>query len=133
MAVSNPGSFRAEARWQRVCQVCGAGGHFNAHHTIPKHILRRLGLPLYDTRGALRLCDHCHMQFEWGGPGKQEIPVRCLPDQAICYVWEVLGPTAVMLERKYSPFDFDPRWLKHHLGECPLCQLNHQPTSVATR
>lgn len=137
MPVSGPASFRAEARWQRACAVCGAvGGGFHAHHVVPKHLLRRLGLPLYDTRNALRLCDGgglrlcCHMQFEWGGVSKTEIPVRCLTDQNICYVWEVLGVTVVQIERKYSPFDQDPRWLQHHMGECPLCQLS--PSSYQT-
>jgi hypothetical protein len=128
MPVSNPASFRAEARWQRVCAVCGAAGSFHAHHVLPKHLLRRLKLPRYDTRGALRLCEHCHMQFEWGGPGKVEIAVRCLTDQNICYLYEVLGVTVVQLEGKYSNFDVDPRWHKHRMGECLECQLS-LPTS----
>jgi hypothetical protein len=72
------------------------------------------------------------MQFEWGGPGKVELPVRYLTDQNLCYIWEVLGVTVVQLERKYTSFDFDQRWLKHHMGECELCQLS-QPTSRTLR
>lgn len=129
MAVSNPASFRAEARWQRVCAVCGRGaGPWHAHHVVAKHILRRLYLPLNDTRNALRLCERCHMNFEWGGVGKPKISARDLTDDNICYVWEVLGVTVVQIEDKYEPFDLDPRWLRHRLGECSICQLN-VPTS----
>jgi len=63
------------------------------------------------------------MQFEWGGPGKVRIPVRCLTDENICYVYETLGVTVVRIERKYESFETDPRWHKHRMGECELCQL----------
>lgn len=127
-SISNAASFRAEARWQRVCAICGAGGAFQAHHVVPKHVLRRLGLPLYDPRNALRLCTQCHMLFEWGGPGKVPIPVLRLTDQNICYVWETLGVAVVRLERKYGNFNHDPRWVRHQMEECPLCQLARTQT-----
>jgi hypothetical protein len=132
MPLSNPASFHAEARWQRVCAVDGTGGEpWAAHHVVPKQLLRRLKLPLYDPRNALRLCEHCHMQFEWGGPGKVLIAVRHLTDQNICYCWETLGDAVVRLERKYTPFHQDPRWVMHRMGECGLCQLS-LPTYLTT-
>lgn len=121
--ISSAASFWSEARWQRVCAVCGQGGGFHAHHCLPKQHLRRLGLPLYDTRNALRLCDTCHMQFEWGGPGKVQLPLHCLTENNICYLYEVLGPAIVTLERKYGSFEHEPRWHKHRMGECESCQL----------
>lgn len=130
-AISDPNSFWQEARWQRVCAVCdrangrpdARGRTWHAHHVIPRDILRRLGLPQYDTRGALRVCTDCHMSFEWAGPGKVPLTPRHMTDQNICYIWEVLGVAVVMLERKYGEFDHEPRWVKHRMGECELCQL----------
>lgn len=55
--VSNPRSFHNEAAWQGRCAVCGRDdGHWHAHHVVYQQHLRALGLPEYDTRGALRLC-----------------------------------------------------------------------------
>lgn len=134
MSISNPQSFRAEARYQRVCAVCGAAGAFHAHHVVPKTILRRLRLPLYDTRNALRLCTRCHMSYEWGGPGKIRLGVFRLTDDNLCYCWETLGPTIGMIERKYGgSFALDPRWLKHRMGECERCQLNASPQTEPTQ
>lgn len=129
--MSNPGSFHEAARWQRVCAVCDRakgrpdvrGRTWHAHHVVPKSILRRLGLPLWDTRNALRLCTDCHGAFEWAGPGKVLVTVKHLTDENICYAWEALGVTVVQIERRYGDFDVDPRWLKHHMGECETCQL----------
>lgn len=120
--ISNPTSFWEEARWQQVCAVCETGGDFQAHHVVPKPILKRLREPLYDTRGALRLCEHCHMQFEWAGPGKVLVTPLHWTIENHCYVWEVLGVTAIQLERKYGPLSVDPRWEMHLEGTCELCQ-----------
>jgi hypothetical protein len=130
-SLSNPASFYQAARWQRVCAVCGRasgrpdarGRTWHAHHVVPKPILRRLHLPEYDTRGALRLCTDCHMAFEWAGPGKVHVMPKHMTDENICYVWEVLGVAVVQIERKYGVFDADPRWHRHRMGECELCQL----------
>lgn len=121
--VSNPASFHAEARYQRVCAVCGRGGAYHAHHVIDKQELRKRRLPLYDTRGALRLCVHCHMQFEWAGPGKILVLQKHLKDVHFCYVWEVMNAAGTnMLERQYGGAD-DPRWQQHVEGLCLECQL----------
>jgi hypothetical protein len=92
--------------------------------------LKRLKLPEWDTRNALRLCTDCHMAFEWAGPGKVAVPVAKLTDDNICYAWEVLGVTVVQIEKKYGSFDHDPRWVKHRMGECELCQLTVRPTQA---
>ena len=132
MPISNALSFRAEARYQRVCAVCGSGGVYHAHHVISEQLLQRLGLPVLDPRNALRLCDRCHMSFEWAGPGKIAINVFHLTDQNICYVYETLGPAVSMIERKYGgSFGLDPRWQKHRMGECELCQ-SHRPEPIPT-
>lgn len=131
VGISDPRSFNEEARYQCVCAVCGRahgrpdfrGRTWHAHHVLPKQLLRRLGLPRYDTRGALRLCTDCHMSFEWGGVSRVEITVADLKDCNICYIYEVLGVTVVQLERTYGDFEADPRWAKHVTGECELCQI----------
>jgi hypothetical protein len=124
IVISNPASFRDEARWQRVCAVCEQPGAFHAHHVIPKQQLRNLRRPQYDTRGALRLCSpgtvgNCHMQHE-GGPTKL-VTTKHLTQTNICYVFEVWGPAAEgWLERYYS--GADDRLNLHHDEECPHCQ-----------
>ena len=113
--ISNPKSFHAEARFQRVCMLCGRGGAFHAHHAVEKHILRRLGVPLYDTRCALRLCappKPCHLTFE---ARMLVIPLVKLTDDNIEYAFEVLetdrarevgAPTAFdYLTRRYAGDD----------------------------
>lgn len=129
--ISNAESFWAEARYQRVCAVCdrvhgrpdSRGRTWHAHHVIPRKLLRRLKLPEFDTRGALRLCTDCHMAFEWAGTGKVAVPVTKFTNQNICYCWEVLGVAVVQIEKQYGDFDHDPRWVKHREGECALCQV----------
>lgn len=129
--INNPASFRAAARWQQVCAVCGSGGPFHAHHVVPEQRLRHLKEPLHDPRNALRLCtNNCHMQFEWAGPGKVCVEWRHFTDENICYIWETLGVTAVQLERKYGAAEGEPRWEKHLRGECELCQRAPSPTTV---
>lgn len=125
--ISNPASFHAEARYQGVCAVCERPGPFEAHHVVPRRLLKRLGLPLHDTRGALRLCNPpgmggCHMQYEWGGVNKIEVPITRWKQQNVCYVFETLGVTAVQLEGKSGPLDIDPRWTAHLEGGCEHCQ-----------
>jgi hypothetical protein len=122
MAISNPASFRAEARWQRVCANCGSHGPFHAHHIVPKRLLRRLKLPLWDTRNALRLCHRCHMQIEWGGVHRLRVPAENLPDQSLCYIYEALGAAAMRVAISYPGIDLDPRMTRHFIGDCPLCQ-----------
>lgn len=115
--IANPKSFREEAKWQRVCAKCGAGGAFHAHHVVDKAILRnRCGLrgnALYDTRNALRLCEgldgkRCHLNFENRGV---RLSTRRLTDDNIEYAFEVLGAYAYdYLRQEYDDVtDPDPR------------------------
>jgi hypothetical protein len=123
VAISNPSSFRAEARYQRVCAACGrAGENFHAHHIVSKRLLRRLKLPLWDTRNALRLCPSCHMQAEWGGVERLRIPCDRLSNDNICYIYSVLGPAIGTLEKMYPRLIIDPRMTRHLDGACELCQ-----------
>jgi hypothetical protein len=115
-AIANPESFRAEARWQRVCVECGAGGPFHAHHVVDKAVLRnRAGLKgnaLYDTRNAMRLCGglvgaRCHLQFE---NRRLRIATGKLSDDNIAYAFEVLGAYAYdYLRQEYDDSEEDPR------------------------
>lgn len=121
--ISDPHSFWLEARYQRGCAHCGATGDFHAHHVVDKQTLRRAGLPLHDTRNALRLCHRCHMQFEWAGPGKVQVVIADLTQQNLCYIWAVMGAAGAMyLAREYDGYD-DERWLRHVHGGCDECQL----------
>lgn len=121
VAISNPQSFWLEARLQVVCAVCKTGGRYHSHHVIAKNFLRRNRLPLWDTRNALRLCERCHMQFEWAGPGKVEILARHLTAENMCYIWAVMGAYGSdFLNREYG--GSDPRFALHLENGC-RCQF----------
>src|SRR2546430_5742237 len=106
-AISNPASFREEARFQRVCAMCGSSGAYHAHHVVPKQWLSRNGQVhrLYDPRNALRLCDgldgpRCHMNFE---SRKLVIETARLPPNAMCFIYETMGVAGQnFLERMYT-------------------------------
>jgi hypothetical protein len=113
--ICNPRSFREEARFQRVCQLCGAPGPFHAHHVVDKKELEKKGLrgnDLYDTRNAMRLCEgldtkRCHFQFE-----NRMVPIttEMLMDQHIEYAFEKLGAYAFdYLRQEYDDSAEDPR------------------------
>lgn len=124
--ISNPLSFREEARFQRVCAVCGSAGAFHAHHIVSKQRLRKEGLVhrLYDPRNALRLCEgldtnHCHMEHE---KGNLVIPTEKLPAEVMCFIWETLGVAGQnLLERDYT--GIDRRYTRHTDGTCLICQV----------
>lgn len=122
--IDNPRSFHAEARYARSCANCGAVGKpFEAHHVLKKQTLRKRGLPQYDTRGAVRLCEgldtaQCHHRIEKGG---ERLPTERLSQVNICYLWDVLGPAAVNeLDRHYT--GVERRFTLHQEGRCPHCQ-----------
>lgn len=101
--ISNPASFRAEARWQRVCALCGNGGAWHSHHGVFKKLLKQRGLPLYDTRNAIRLCPNCNLGLE---NRSVRFPLAKLTDQCIEYAFEVLGAYAYdWLKRTYDGDD----------------------------
>lgn len=116
--VANPASFRAEARYQRVCAYCGKARPFHAHHVVDKAALEKRGIrgnARFDTRNALRLCEdlsagiagRCHLQFE---NRRIEITASMLKDCNIDYAFEVLGAYAYdYLRQEYVGVDDDPR------------------------
>lgn len=114
--IANPASFRQEARWQRVCARCGAGGGFHAHHVVDKAKLKARcklsGNDLYDTRNALRLCEglgtkRCHLQFE---NRRVVVTTAMLKDENIEYAFEKLGAYAAdYLRAEYDDSSPDPR------------------------
>lgn len=122
--ISNRASFHDAARFQVACAFCGAIGRaFEAHHVIKRQRLRRRGLPEWDTRGAVRLCEGlgtngCHHAIE---KGRDRLDTARLPQAAICYVWECLGLAGYnMLAAAYTPAE--SRFTIHEVGECPHCQ-----------
>lgn len=99
-------AFREAARAQRLCAVCGRGGAFHAHHIVDRSLLRREGQDEFDPRNALRLCPSCHFNHEFGGPGKVDVALAALSDEAIAFAFEALGAAAsVFLERHYVGHD----------------------------
>lgn len=106
-AISNKASFRAEAAFQRCCQnpECPKpGAPWHPHHVIYEQHLRGLGLPLYDTRNALRLCVLCHGRHH----KITKLPLTCLRDCNIEYGFRVMGERAYDYFRRYYDGD-DPR------------------------
>jgi hypothetical protein len=110
-AISNKASFRAEAAFQRCCQnpACKKpSAAWHPHHVIYEQELRGRGLPLYDTRNALRLCIRCHGDHH----GIRPVPLTCLRDCNIAYAFKVLGGSAsYYLKRHYA--GEDPRIDEH--------------------
>ncbi len=95
--------FVEAARRQRVCAVTGKGGAFDPHHVVEQQWLKREGLPLDDRRNALRLNPDVHANHTTGAA---KVPLRCLTDENVEYVFEVMGVRAMdYLERKYDGTD----------------------------
>jgi hypothetical protein len=117
-AISNPKSFRNEARWQRVCAVCQKGGDFHAHHVVDKAILKNRcglrGIQLYDTRNALRLCQalgdpdrRCHFQHE---NRRRVVKTTELTQENLEYAFLMLGEYASdYLRDEYDDSERDER------------------------
>lgn len=106
------GEFHDAARKQIVCAECGRGGSYDAHHVIEKQELADRGLPLYDKRGALRLCDvvpgGCHQRHTYPNSDTSRVRLCKLKQVNIDYAFEVLGAFAYdYLKRRYR--DEDPR------------------------
>lgn len=109
MAISNPESFRAEARAQFECAVCGSTGSWDPHHVVQRQHLRRLGLPEWDTRNALRLCQDCHTAHT---SHYRKVPLVKILDENVAYAYEALGTAAFdYFARRYS--GADPRVTVH--------------------
>lgn len=117
--ISNPTSFKNEARWQRVCAGCGSAGHFHAHHVVFEQVLKRYtplrGVELFDTRNALRLCvARCHFPHH---SRAATLPTSKLLDCNIEYAFMALGAYAAdWLRRYYDDSDPDPRIVKLESG-----------------
>lgn len=109
-------SFRAEARWQRVCAVCGTAGGFHPHHVVTEGELRRRcglrGRELYNTLNALRVCVRCHERHH--SPGRMRlIKTIELKTANVVYAFQMLGLRAVSyLRRYYDDRESDPRILE---------------------
>lgn len=98
--------FKASVMGQ-PCAVCGTEwAEPDAHHVLPKQLLKRLGLPLWDPRNSLPLCPigstdfRCHERHETGA---RKIPRLALRECNLDYVSEVLGERA-------------GRWLARYYG-----------------
>jgi hypothetical protein len=95
--------FVMAAREQRVCAVTGKSGPFDPHHVVEQQWLKREGLPVDDRRNALRLSPDVHANHT---TGVKQVPQRCLTDENIEYVFEVMGVRAKdYLDRKYDGTD----------------------------
>ncbi len=83
--------------------MTGKGGAFDPHHVVEQQWLKREGLPLDDRRNALRLNPDVHANHTTGAA---KVPLRCLTDENVEYVFEVMGVRAMdYLERKYDGTD----------------------------
>lgn len=96
--------FREAARGQRVCQNpdCPhpSARRWMAHHVVYEQELRRLGLPIWDARNSMRLCDECHADHHHGKP----MPQTILSPAHVEYAREVLGDAYIdYFNRRYVP------------------------------
>jgi hypothetical protein len=98
-----------EVAWrQRVCQSCGKGGAYEAHHVVEKQKLKQEGrLDLkWDTRNCLRLCPGCHAAHTIG---YRRVSLDMLTDDNYEFALFFLGRAASSyLRRHYN--GKDRRW-----------------------
>jgi hypothetical protein len=79
------GANDREARW-RNRQEHGLEAGLQAHHAIRQQVLRKLGLPVWDVRLAVPVCEEpCHRQHT---SRKRRIKEAELPDEVISFVLE---------------------------------------------
>lgn len=106
--------FHGAAKGQRVCQRCGHGGSFDAHHVIEKAWLKANGfskVEWYDPDNALRLCDEmntndCHGKHTRGVRSKDRLHLNNLRQCNLDYAFRVMGARASSyLRRKYRGED----------------------------
>lgn len=93
-----------------VCVGCGGRcGPLVQHHIVTAQEVRRRGGAIWDPRNALTLGAYCHAQHH---AHVQPIPLVYLPDAALEFAFELLGPAAFdYLGRRYGGDDarlFDP-------------------------
>jgi hypothetical protein len=101
-------SFFNEARYQGKCAVTGKTGRWHPHHVIRWQDLKRMGLPRYDRRNALRLCEQVHVDHT---SSMHKIRTIFLLDCNIGYAVEVMGAERAVqyLRRYYIDTVPDPR------------------------
>lgn len=96
--------------WSRLklgmnCRACFFKKATHSHHVTYEKELDARGLPLYDRRNFMALCNDCHYNHHHGQP-ENKLPLVLLTDDNIAYAYEVLGPAAYdYLRRKYSGDD----------------------------
>lgn len=97
-------AFRAEAKSQRCCAVCGSRGGYDAHHVIEKSHLREWGLPQYVAANCLRLCGDCHRRHT---ERSKKVPLSALRNENIDYAAVLLGAGKAYnyLSRRYAGTD----------------------------
>jgi hypothetical protein len=103
-------SFHGEALYQGKCAVTGKRGPgWHPHHVVRWQDLKRMGLPRYDRRNALRLSGQVHVDHT---SGRHKIHTVKLLDCNIDYAVEIMGAerAAQYLRRYYVDiWNPDPR------------------------
>jgi len=66
----------------------------HGHHVIARQVLARAGLPEYDARLRMNLCERCHMNSEFG-LANRKIPIEKVPEIALAYAVRILGEAFV--------------------------------------
>jgi len=112
-------AFHNAARFQRVCQKCGAskgpnGGPipWDAHYVVEKQKLKAIGRTdlLWDHRNAMRLCKHpCHATHT---NAHERVKLSALSNDNFNFAFEVLGAAAYDYLRERYAGD-DPRLSDH--------------------
>lgn len=69
-----------------LCASCNLYGMVEQHHLIPKQVLKRHDLPLWDLRNKISLCQRCHHRHE-----TRHTPLsrHAIPSDAWAYAREV--------------------------------------------
>jgi hypothetical protein len=99
----------AREAWKRPrygrCQNCGLidDRPLHGHHVLARQKLAQMGLPEFDPRNRMDLCDKCHMNHEFG-QANRKIKIERVPVHALEFVLEALGEggSAAYLARHYD-------------------------------
>ena len=90
-------------------------GATDAHHIVYEQELRKCCLPRWDRRDGIALCRPCHDAHH---NASRRIPLSALPDQALEFAFEQLGPRAYdYLKRRYSGHDPRMEWFLEQTEE----------------
>lgn len=105
-----PRTPTAPKRWRQAraasCGACWGTERLSIHHVTYAQHVEAQGGDVWDPANALTLCERCHLDHH---ARVRTIGQALLPDVAISFCTDLLGPYAFDYLRRYYPGPTDPR------------------------